>query len=206
MRGFIYTSRHQINSCLSHLIYTHVSIYDLCPSFYTCFLPFSCLITFTYTPSKYSTIFFSSPFHHYISHFVGPIATLPFSLHIYIYIHAYIYRFIFKHSNTPSLRLPSRHNITSIVHSIITIDNSLLICVVILSSMISSTCKQTQTEILTHSHYLIEIALWSWHRFAEHFPFDWNIQITCSSLIQWTSSYLYIWSFEKKHDSGRCIR
>ena len=127
-------------------------------------------------------------------------------LSAYIYIHAYIYRFIFKHSNTPSLRLPSRHNITSIVHSIITIDNSLLICVVILSSMISSTCKQTQTEILTHSHYLIEIALWSWHRFAEHFPFDWNIQITCSSLIQWTSSYLYIWSFEKKHDSGRCIR
>ncbi len=66
----------------------HVSIYDLCPSFYTHFLPFSCLITFTYIPSKHSVIFFSSPFRHYISHFVRPISFL------YTYTYMLIQTFI----------------------------------------------------------------------------------------------------------------
>ncbi len=54
---------HQINSWLTHFIciQMHVYIYDLCPSFYTHFLPFSCLITFTYIPPKHSIIFFSLP-------------------------------------------------------------------------------------------------------------------------------------------------
>jgi len=70
----------------------HVFIYDICPSFYTYFLPFSCLITFTYTPSKCSAIFFSSPFHHYISLVVGPIATS--YTYIYKYTHANTRTFI----------------------------------------------------------------------------------------------------------------
>jgi len=68
-------------------------IHDLCPSFYTHFLPFSCLITFTYIPSKHSVIFFSSSsFRHYISHFVCPISSLYTC--IYIYTHSNIHSFI----------------------------------------------------------------------------------------------------------------
>jgi hypothetical protein len=83
-------------------LYIHVFIYDLCPSFYTHFLPFSCLITFTYAPSKHSVIFFSSLY-----------IALCLSDFFFIYTHIYI------HTYTHSFSLLSRYNITSTIHTLL---------------------------------------------------------------------------------------
>lgn len=87
---------HQINSCLSHFIFMHGFIHDLCLSFYSHFLPFSCLITFTYIYTIKTLIHFL--FFTYISYFICPIASL--------------YTYIYTRSNIHSFHLCTYYNIT----------------------------------------------------------------------------------------------